>query len=93
MKSISQRIDEAIAQDYLAGGLADQYTVDKIAEKHGVPIEQIKLQLQKGIEIEFEHTKNRFIAREIAMDHLFECPDYYTRLRRLEKSCEAETSV
>jgi len=34
---------------------------------------------------EREHTRDNFIALEIAMDHLERIPDYYSRLRRLER--------
>jgi len=37
-------------------------------------------ELQAGIEIELEHTKDRKIARQIAIDHLKEDPKYYTKL-------------
>lgn len=37
-------------------------------------------ELQAGIEIELEHTKDRDIARQIAIDHLNEDPKYYTKL-------------
>lgn len=39
-------------------------------------------QLAMGIRIEAEHTPDRRLAREIAMDHLAEDPRYYTKLRR-----------
>lgn len=47
-------------------------------------------QLQKGIEIEMEHTNDPEKAKEIAKDHLTEIPDYYTRLEKMEKSTEVE---
>jgi hypothetical protein len=37
-------------------------------------------ELQAGIEIELEHTKNPDIARQIAIDHLNEDSKYYTKL-------------
>jgi len=37
-------------------------------------------QLEIGIEVEMEHTKNPNIAEGIALDHLIEIPDYYSRL-------------
>lgn len=37
-------------------------------------------QLAMGIRVELEHTRDWRLAREIAMDHLTEYPDYYTRL-------------
>jgi len=45
-------------------------------------------ELQMGIEIEKEHTDSEEIAKQIAKDHLEECPDYYTRLKKLESNCE-----
>jgi hypothetical protein len=39
-------------------------------------------QLALGIRVELEHTRDWRLAREIAMDHLTEYPDYYTRLLR-----------
>ena len=42
-------------------------------------------QLQKGIKIEMEHTKNLKIAEKIASDHLKEIPNYYDLLEHMEK--------
>lgn len=39
-----------------------------------------------GIKIEKEHTKNEKIAREIALDHLGEVPDYYSKLKKVEEA-------
>lgn len=49
-------------------------------------------QLKMGIKVELEHTKGgdlspdraRSLAREIAMDHLVEDPEYYTHLKEME---------
>lgn len=57
----------------------------QIAALHGVSIKQIEDQLRQGIEVEHEHTKNSTMAREIALDHLRELPDYYTRLKKVEE--------
>jgi len=68
-------------------GLAKGKSIDDLAEKHKVSVEHIKSQLEKGIKIEHEHTKDNSAARKIAMDHLFEDPDYYTKLSKVvEKS-------
>lgn len=61
-------------------GLAKGKSIDDLAKKHKVSIEHISSQLKKGIKIEHEHTKDDSVARKIAMDHLFEDPDYYTKL-------------
>ena len=56
-----------------------------IKKKHGVSAEKLQSQLDKGIEVENEHTGNVTLAREIALDHLNEFPDYYDRLEKVEK--------
>lgn len=61
-------------------------TVPELAKKHGVSVEKIEAQLKMGIPVEKEHTSNDDIAREIALDHLAEKPDYYTRLKKVEES-------
>lgn len=47
-------------------------------------------QLKLGIATELEHTKNKEIAKLIAKDHLVELPNYYTRLRDMEKQNEGK---
>jgi hypothetical protein len=47
-------------------------------------------ELAKGIKIESEHTVNKALAKEIALDHLAEMSDYYTKLEAMEKEAEAE---
>ena len=66
------------------------YGPEQLAKKHGVSLDQIMRQLEMGIEIEFEHTKNPKMSREIALDHLLEMPDYYTRLKNMEEMEESE---
>jgi hypothetical protein len=41
--------------------------------------------LEDGIKHEMEHTKNRSVAKEIAKDHLSEDPNYYKKLKKIEK--------
>lgn len=41
-------------------------------------------ELAMGTKIEMEHTKNKAVAKRIALDHLAELPDYYTRLTKME---------
>lgn len=43
-----------------------------------------------GIEIESEHTTNDMIAKRIAMDHLVEIPDYYSRLVDMEDEAKKD---
>jgi len=42
-------------------------------------------ELAMGIEVEKEHLPYPSIAEKIAKDHLAEIPDYYTRLKKMEK--------
>ena len=60
------------------------YSPIEIAKKHGVPLSQITHELKMGTKVEYEHTKDTSEAREIALDHLLELPDYYTRLAKME---------
>lgn len=55
--------------------------------KHGdIPDEKFdKKQLQKGIEVEYEHTDDSEIAKQIAKAHLVESPEYYIYLEKMEK--------
>lgn len=52
-----------------------------------------KEQLERGIEVEYEHTNNYYIAKKIALDHLAELPDYYTRLDRMERAGRIELGL
>lgn len=69
------RIDIKRFKDSLKGGIADGKAVT------AYDLEE----LLTGIKSELEHTTDRFIALEIAMDHLERIPDYYSRLGRLER--------
>lgn len=62
-------------------------SLEKIAEKHGVKEDWLSKQLEEGIEVESEHTNDRSVAEEIALDHLNERPDYYIRLKKVEGAC------
>lgn len=60
-------------------------TLEQIAQKHKISIDKLSRELKMGMEIEHEHTTHSDVAREIALDHLDEVPDYYTRLKFVEK--------
>ncbi len=59
-------------------------SVEQIAKKHRLEVSFIKKQLEMGIPIEHEHTKDKDLATDIALQHLDEIPDYYTRLKKME---------
>lgn len=50
-------------------------------------------ELAMGIEIEREHTDDPVELRKIAIDHLKEIPDYYTRLSKMEKEAKIADHV
>jgi hypothetical protein len=65
-------------------------TVEQIAKKHRMDVSDIQKQLDMGAPIEHEHTRNKKLAVEIALQHLDEFPDYYTRLKKMEASAKKE---
>lgn len=66
--------------------------IDELAQKHGVTDTDIRVQLGIGTDIELEHTDDRKEAEQIALDHLGETPDYYTRLLKMEKEAKQVTN-
>ena len=56
----------------------------EIAKKKKVSLDQILKQLSMGKKVEKEHTNNAEIAKMIALHHLGELPDYYSRLKKVE---------
>lgn len=62
----------------LPGGLADKKKPSDYNQK----------ELSRGKEVELEHTKDKELAKDIAMDHLEEFPTYYTELDKMEKKLE-----
>lgn len=77
-----------INEDKIKGGLSDKLTLKDIGKKFKVKLEDLEKELKMGIEVETEHTKDKNKAKEIAMDHLTEFPDYYTRIKKMEKSAD-----
>ena len=65
-------------------------TVEQIAKKHRLEVSFVKHQLKMGIPIEHEHTKDKDLATDIALQHLDEIPDYYTRLKKMESDAKKE---
>lgn len=61
-------------EDQIPGGQADDKTPKDFEPRA----------LQQGIKVEMEHTDTSEVAREIAMDHLEEDPDYYGKLQLIE---------
>src|SRR5574343_75366 len=84
-KSRFESVKSDEADEYIIGGRADGMTPEDIARKHGLPVEDIEEQLDMGEKVEMEHTNDPKMAREIAMDHEEEIPDYYDRLKKIEE--------
>jgi ribosomal protein S18 acetylase RimI-like enzyme len=77
-----------VNEDKLKGGLADKMSNKDIAKKFGITIAKLNKEVKMGEDVEMEHVTNKTLSREIAMDHLVEIPDYYTRLKKMEKEGE-----
>jgi hypothetical protein len=74
-----------IIVESLLNGLAKGQTIESLATKHNVSLEELQSELNAGLEVEREHTQDEEAAKTIAMDHLFEDPKYYTKLKKVEK--------
>ena len=59
--------------------------VKALADKYGVQQSEVESHLAKGTKVELEHTNDKTVAREIALDHIGEMLDYYDRLEKVEK--------
>jgi hypothetical protein len=70
--------------------LKSHRTVEQIARKHRMDVSDIQRQLDMGIPVEHEHSRNKILATDIALQHLDEIPDYYTRLKKMEASAKKE---
>ena len=78
-------VEIAVQVDKIPGGLAKGLSLSDIATKHNVSIEDITDEFKKGYKVEREHTTDSDVAKEIALDHLFEDPKYYTNLASIEE--------
>lgn len=64
--------------DFVQKGYSNEY-----------PFTQVDIdQLQKGIEVELEHTTDRNVAAKIALDHLAEISNYYDLLEEMEQKAK-----
>jgi len=77
-------IDEHEFEDHIYSLLGSILGAGKSKEKKFEEAMADKKQLKMGIEVEMEHTSNPILAKRIALDHLAEIPDYYTRLDKME---------
>jgi hypothetical protein len=87
MKITKSELKQIIKEEFnnISGGLSEKLTISDIAKKHKVSRSKIIDQLKLGLGVEVEHTDDPRVAMEISMDHLYEDPLYYTKLKKLEK--------
>ncbi len=72
-----------VHKDKLKGGVGDKINIED------VDINQLSI----GTQIEMEHSNDDEVARSIALDHLAEDPDYYTKLVRAGLAKEFQPST
>ena len=84
---LPKKLDENIKNpDVIPGGMAKGKSLQDIVNKHDHwSYEYMKDQLDKGIKVDLEHTTSEEVATEIAMDHLWEDPQYYIKLSKIEQ--------
>jgi hypothetical protein len=91
---------EVSESEELKGGDADNKSLVQIAKKHDAKgyyhienmVQSLRKELKMGIKIEMEHTDDEDKAKEIAMDHLWENPSYYSKLKKSDVE-EASSAV
>lgn len=73
--------------DVFENQLLDKPTpsVHTLALKYKTSVAHVQDQLNKGIEVELEHTSDLNVAKEIALDHLNERLDYYDALATIDE--------
>ena len=74
-KAVANKIEIHGNPNILVGGKGDNLS----------PSDVDLFELRKGLKVEREHTKDKNIASEIALDHLAEDPKYYTHLESIHK--------
>ena len=80
-----------VNEDEIPGGLADGMTLEDLANHHEITIDDLIEKISDGVNAEMEHTSKIPIALEIAMDHIYEDLNYYTKLKKIEAT-EATSS-
>tara|TARA_B110000858_G_scaffold53323_2_gene61946 strand:+ start:660 stop:2144 length:1485 start_codon:yes stop_codon:yes gene_type:complete len=84
-----------VNEDKIKGGKADGMDIMDVAKIHGMSVDELYNEFSDGVKHEMEHTSEMMVAIEIALDHLYEDPEYYTKLSKIEKggeTTEATTS-
>lgn len=84
VNDLKNKLKSVNEEEEVEGGLADGKTLEDIANKHKVDIDDLTKEFRMGVKVEKEHTKDVSISAKIALDHLFEDPKYYTKLATIE---------
>lgn len=80
------------SKEELKGGKGDNMSLEDLSKKHKVSLEDIKRQFQKGMKVEKEHSNKEKSVKEIVMDHLYEDPKYYDKLKKIETKEATDTT-
>ena len=84
MQNDNDGIDELTIDMIMSAGKS----VDKGITEDDVDPEELSM----GVHVEMEHTSHKDISKKIALDHLSEIPDYYTRLRKMEEEAGVDVN-
>src|SRR6056300_1125675 len=88
-KANHRKFNQPINEDEIKGGKADGMDIEDVAKIHGMSVDDMFDEFSKGVRHEMEHTSELRVAIEIALDHLYEDPQYYTKLEGMEMGGEA----
>jgi hypothetical protein len=90
-ESLGKEPDAMEAQAYELATIAARFLNGGRSIKDGIDASKVDpQQLAMGIEVEKEHSPDELTARKIALDHLAELSDYYTRLQAIEAAAGAD---
>lgn len=82
-------MNSKLYKDKIPGGLAKGMSLNDIAKKHSIKnklgFDNLKKAFNDGMKVEMEHTTDKSFAKEIVLDHLFEDPKYYIKLKKVEE--------
>ncbi len=90
VKKLKSKLDDGseeytkVKEDKIPGGLAKGMSLSDIAKHHKMSSQTLKNEFIKGYAVEREHTTDVEVAKEIALDHLYEDPNYYSKLSKIE---------
>jgi hypothetical protein len=75
------------------GPVKSYKTPKEIAAKHNVSLDKIIKQVKMGTKVEGEHTTSKGGAKITALQHVDELPDYYTKLKKVERGTVKKEDV